>query len=225
MNNKTFGLLLLNLFLFNFVHSDDLTVSDILKKMRENESKISDLQLQISQQVEFTNVKEKYESESKLIYKKPRKIYYEQYRPQKIQVVSNGNKLFLYNEVNKQVFVDNWKSWKGIDYFIPGFFDQKGNISYLEKYCEIELKNKESNLYVLYIKPKKKIAKSKYFSDKFEFYLWIDDKEFYPRKSKFMSDNVVSTTEIKSWGININPEEAIFEFKIPENVEVLRLPK
>jgi outer membrane lipoprotein-sorting protein len=208
-----------------YLVADEITVNEILNKMQEYENKINILEISFKQNIEFVNVGEKYETECRLVYEKPKKLYYEQNKPQKIQIISNGNNLFLYNPSYKQVFVENWKSWKGIDYFIPGLFTHEGNTKYLKKYFNIKFDKKEDNFYVLYITPKKKYEKSKYLDGKYQFYLWIDEKEYYPKKFKFQSETVISTTEILDWQINTAIDEKIFQFTIPEDVEVLRLNK
>lgn len=205
------------------VFSDEITVEDILDKMQAAESQIKDLKFKFTQEIEFKVVGEKHRIEGELIFKHPGRIVYKQIKPREQLIVSNGKKLWIYNPVTRQVYVDKWKNWKGITYFLPGIFHKKGKISNLKKVFTIEIHATEDQNYVLHFLTKKKKKAVKYLPANFEFYLWVNKVDMYPRKSKFMAEDFICITEIKDWEINLNPPEDMFHFKVPEGVEVFKL--
>jgi len=198
-------------------------LDEILDTLDEKEKTINDLQFNFTQTVTFELVKETHSVTGKLVFKKPNKIYYQ--IPNQL-VVSDGKKMWIHNLETNQVFVDLWKNWKGISYFIPGLFNPKGKITDLKKFYKFSLYKEEEDNYVLLLIPKEKVKASLDIpTEKFEFYLWISKKEFYPVKSRFISENIICDTEINNYEINISPKDEIFEYKIPESAEVLRLFK
>ena len=199
------------------------TVEQLLSGMQAYEQTIEDVRLEFTQEIEFTSVKEKYVTESIVVFRKPDKLWFEQLSPQVMKIVSNGKKVYVYNPVTNQVFTDLWKNWKGIDYFLPGFFSSKNQVPYLQKYFDITMLDMEGGSYVMRIVPKKQFEKSKYFPGKFEMYMWVDGKELYPVKGKYVSESVTCVTEVKSWQINRKPDSSMFEFKAPKDAEYLKL--
>ncbi len=210
-------------FLFFTGISSGSKLSEILDSLDEKEKIIDDLQFNFTQVVSFEVVKETHTVSGKLIFKKPNKIYYQ--IPKQL-IISDGEKMWIHNLETNQVFVDLWKNWKGISYFIPGLFNPKGKITDLKKVYKFSLYKEDQENYVLLLIPKEKVKASLDIpSEKFEFYLWISKKDLYPVKSRFISENVICETEINNYEINIGPEDTIFEYKIPEGAEVLRLFK
>jgi outer membrane lipoprotein-sorting protein len=203
----------------------EVTVEDILDKMQAAESRTKDLKFKFTQEIEFKVVGEKHRIEGELTFKYPNKIVHKQIKPREQLIVSNGKKLWIYNPVTRQVYVDKWKNWKGITYFLPGIFHKKGKISNLKKVFTIEICQDatEKKNYVLHFLTKKKKKAAKYLPGKFEFYLWVNKVDMYPRKSKFMAEDFICITEIEDWEINLNPPEDMFHFKVPEGVEVFKL--
>jgi len=198
-------------------------LSEILDTLDEKEKTINDLQFNFTQTVSFELVKETHSVTGKLVFKKPNKIYYQ--IPNQL-IVSDGKKMWVHNLETNQVFVDLWKNWKGLSYFIPGLFNPKGKITDLKKVYKFSLYKEDEENYVLLLIPKEKVKASLDIpSEKFEFYLWISKKDLYPVKSRFISENMVCDTEINNYETNLSPQDEMFEYKIPENAEVLRLFK
>ncbi|MFN3966342.1 MAG: outer-membrane lipoprotein carrier protein LolA [Endomicrobiia bacterium] len=193
-------------------------------ELEEKEKAIYNLQFNFAQTVYFDIVKETHSVSGKLVFKKPNKIYYQ--IPNQL-IISDGKKMWIHNIETNQVFVDFWKNWKGINYFIPGLFNPKGKITDLKKVYKFGLYKEDEENYVLLLIPKEKVKTSLDIppGEKFEFYLWISKKDLYPIKSRFVSENIVCDTEISNYEINTGVKDEIFEYKIPEGSEVIRLFK
>ncbi|MDI6641979.1 MAG: hypothetical protein QME68_06695 [Elusimicrobiota bacterium] len=124
------------------------------------------------------------------------------------------------------MFVDLWKNWKGISYFVPGVFNPKGKITDLKKIYNFSLETEENGCYLLLLVPKQKVKVALNIpEEEFKFYLWISKESFAPVRSKFVTETVICTTLIKSYKTNLNPPNELFKFKIPPDAEVLRLFK
>ncbi|PIV52391.1 MAG: hypothetical protein COY53_01365 [Elusimicrobia bacterium CG_4_10_14_0_8_um_filter_37_32] len=216
-------------FIFIFLCSviNAIEIDEVLENIQKKENGISDLKVKIIQRIEFKEVDEKHTIRSEVTFKKPDKILLIQQDPESKTIVSDGKKLFIYSPLTKQVFVETWKNWKGISYIIPGIFNPEGRIQDLKKNYVFELLNEEKDAYVILLKPKrtKKIVlrTKKHLPERFEFNMWISREDFLPVKSKFISQTVVCITELTDWQVNLEPPDELFRFKIPADVEVLRL--
>ena len=199
------------------------SVEDILDGMKAAEQDIRDARFSFSQEIELKVVAEKHFVEGELVYKQPRSIYHRQIKPVEQISVINEKELIIYNPATNQVYVDTWKNWPGITYFVPGIFNRKGSIKDLEKYFEFRLFADEEEFYILHVVPADKKKVKKYFKEQFDFYLWVDKKDMFPRRSKLISEDVVCVTDIKDWEVNTDPDDEIFEFEIPEGAEVIKL--
>ncbi|MBU0952489.1 MAG: outer-membrane lipoprotein carrier protein LolA [Elusimicrobia bacterium] len=204
----------------------------ITAKMAENEANLKSIQIEFSQEMDLKIVNEKNVFSGQLFFKSPDKIYYQTFtstandRAKQI-IVSNGDKLWFYNIEGNQVFVDKWKNWKGIGYFLPGLYNPKGKITDLKKQYGFTLDSEDEKNYVLLLMPKKKLktALEPQLGGNFRFYLWISKTDYFPVKSRFEAENITATTEITSYKINPEVSNYKFDFKIPAGAEVLRLFK
>ncbi|MBU2568065.1 MAG: outer membrane lipoprotein carrier protein LolA [Elusimicrobia bacterium] len=198
----------------------------ILSNMAEKEKGIESIQLEFIQIMKFAATADTQTMSGGVIFKRPNRIYYRIYSPAEQIVVSDGKKLWLYNLSTNQVFVDLWKNWKGINYFIPGIFNPKGTVSDLKKYFNFELLSEEAGDYVLKLVPKEKVAADLHIMPgEFEFRMWVSTATFHPRKSMFLSENITVETDIIKYEVNVSTPDALFDFKPPADAEVLRLFK
>jgi len=205
-----------------------IEIDEVLENIQKKENEISDLKVKIIQKIEFKEINEKHTIRSEVTFKRPDKILLIQQDPENKTIVSDGKKLFIYSPLTKQVFVETWKNWKGISYIIPGIFNPNGRIQDLKKNYVFELLEQEEKAYVISLKPKKKVKTKKHLPEEFEFQMWVSKEDFLPVKSKFISrvgldETVVCITELKDWQVNLEPSDELFRFKIPADVEVLRI--
>jgi chaperone LolA len=205
--------------LFNtllFSQTNPMAVDDIIKKMGQAESKITDLKIKFVQTIDFMTIADKQKIEAELMYKKPDKIYFKQTFPQEQLIVSENNKLWLYNPASDEVYTGTFeKNWSGIQYFIPGVFNPTGKTDQLSKNYKIELSSVEPNSYVVLLTP---ISTDIMF----KFFLWIDKKTYLPQKSRFISEAVYCKTEITSFETNLNLDNKLFKFKIPKTAKIVK---
>ena len=210
------------------------SIEKILNQIADKDKETVDLELQFTQEIEFSVFKETRTIEGKVVFKRPNKIFYQLFSPSQKNtiadvpqqtVVSDGKRLWIYNHQTNQVFIDLWKNWKGIAYFIPGIFNPKGKISELKKIYNFRLVGEENGSYLLLLEPKQRVRSALNLPREFKFYLWVSKEDFVPVRSKFVTEGVICTTSIDSYKTNLGPEDELFKFKAPPDAEVLRLFK
>jgi chaperone LolA len=207
----------------NPVLGEATRIEDVLDRMQSVENQIKDLEFSFTQDIEFKTVKESYRLEGGLLFKQPNRVVFDQSAPVKQKLVSDGKRLWVYSPEKKQVYIDKWKKWKGITYFLPGVFYEEGRMSKLRKNLVIKLDSEDEKNYVLYIVPKKDKKINSYFPGGFEFYMWVDKADMYPKKTKFISRDFQCVTDTKEWKINTGLKDDLFKFSVPEGVEVFHL--
>ncbi|OGS21390.1 MAG: hypothetical protein A2252_05405 [Elusimicrobia bacterium RIFOXYA2_FULL_39_19] len=233
MNRKIPVIALLVLLNTAFVIAQEkITVDSILEQMTQKEKNTETIELEFIQSVYFLVIKETNAMSGKIIFKRPGKINFQVFASTAVNevkqtIVSNGDMLWIFNVQANQVYVDKWKNWKGIGYFMPGMYNPKGKTSDLKKYFNFTLIEETAESYKLLLKLKKNIDMGPQLPIKgaFDFNLWISKKDLNLIKSELINENVTVVTGIKSYKINEKYADDVFNFKIPQDAEVLRLFK
>ena len=111
-------------------------------------------------------------------------------------------------------------------YCNPLFSDDFETLCF-KKIYDFSLYDEEKDYYVLLLTPRKrtKAMLREYPLEDFKFHLWISKKTFQPVKSVFITENIVTLTDLKDYNTEADIPDEDFEFKIPEGSEVLRLFK
>ncbi len=187
-----------------------MSAEDIAKKMQEKWKEIKDYSG--VQSISVTMFGKKTSAEYDFVFKKPNKFWMLD-KTHKMLTVSNGKKIWSYDEKNKTVIVMNITSnfqafsinYSGIIRDILNKYDVKllgdGNVAGRE--C-----------YVISLKPKKGEINE-------TIKMWIDKKFWMPLKTEISMKGMNIVTEYKKLKINTGVSDDLFEFKPPEGVKVI----
>jgi outer membrane lipoprotein carrier protein len=154
-------------------------------------------------------------AEGNLTVKRPGKMRWQYKIPDDQTIISDGHTMWIYRPADNQVMVG-----KAPEYFAEG----KGagflsDIRQIRKGFRIETRKAENEAYYrLRLVPKKKSAE-------------LSDVILSIEKSTFQIDQVVTHNDygdetqitLSDYHFNLNPDESLFTFEIPEGVDVVRM--
>lgn len=194
------------------------TLDEILQKMEEADSKITDLSFSFKQEVLITITKEKSSINGSAVFKKPDLFKIEHSKPEKQIVISDGKKIFFYQPGFNQVMIDNWDSFSGKSGFPGGIFNFSSAVPELRKNYDISLLEDAEKYYVLLLKMKKERHQD------IEITLWISKESYIAEKTEMRTETVVTTVTISKIKTNKNIKDSVFRFKIPKGAQILTSP-
>lgn len=194
-------------------------LDEILKKMDEADSKITDISFSFSQEILITLTQEKSNITGEAIFKKPDLFKIEHSKPEKQIVISDGKKIFFYQKEFNQVMIDDWKSLSDKGNFPKGIFNFSSTISELKNNYIFLLSEKDEtekyHVLLLILKSQPKDIKIK---------LWVSKETYLCEKTEMSSETVISTVTISDIKTNKDIKNSVFRFKIPKGAQIISSP-
>jgi outer membrane lipoprotein carrier protein len=215
MKNKLSLFLFFLLCIYNLSFADKL--DDILKKMEESDSKITDLSFSFNQEILITITQEKSNITGNAVFKKPDLFKIEHVKPEKQLVISDGKKIFFYIKEYNQVMIDDWKSLSEKGNFPKGIFNFSSTISDLKNNYDILLVQEEEKNYILLLKTKEK-------QQNIKIKLWVSKESYLAEKTEMATETIISTVNIFDIKLNKEIKDSFFRFKIPRNAQIITSP-
>lgn len=159
-------------------------------------------------------------SYGKVRYKKPKRLYMEFEPPRDEVDIADGEYLWIYHPQGKQV--EKYRLAKGdtkeLDFFQFGY---EGSVRKAREnyYIELVSEDIENAPYILKLIPKGMDPPPQYS----EIRLWIEEGLWLPvRMELYESDGeVINRIELRDIKLNLPIKDALFQFTIPEGVEVV----
>lgn len=199
--------------------SSQTTLNEILEKMEEADSKISDVSFSFTQEILVAITQEKSVITGVAVFKKPDLFKIEHLKPEKQTVVCDGKKIFFYQKEFNQVMIDDWKSLSEKGNFPKGIFNFSATISGLKNNYYVSLSENDAaeKYYVLLLTLKNQ-------PQKMEIKLWISRETYLCEKTEMKSETVTSTVTISDIKTNKGIKDSLFKFKIPKGVQIISSP-
>ncbi len=192
-----------------FLGCVQMSAEDIAKKMQEKWKEVEDYSG--VQSVTVTMNGKTSSAEYKFVFKKPNKIWMLD-KTHDLLMVSNGKKLWSYDEKNKTVVVMNVSNFQA---FSMNYSEIIKDI--LDKF-DVKLLGEEKvagrNCYVISLKPKSGLINE-------TIKMWVDKTFWMPLKTELSMKGMKVVTEYKNLSINTGVSDDLFEFKPPEGVKVV----
>ncbi|MFH1541046.1 MAG: outer membrane lipoprotein carrier protein LolA [Elusimicrobiota bacterium] len=193
------------------------TLDELLKKMEDADSKITDISFSFKQEILITITQEKSNITGKAIFKKPDLFRIEHLEPEKQIVISDGKEIFFYQQKFNQVTIDDRNSFSDRGNFSKGIFNFSATISTLKNNYNILLSKEDetSKYFVLLLTMKDQTQDTK-------IKLWISKETYLCKKTEMCSNTIVSTTILSNTKINKGIKDSLFRFKIPKGAQIIR---
>ncbi|MEE9584828.1 MAG: outer membrane lipoprotein carrier protein LolA [Candidatus Brocadiales bacterium] len=167
-------------------------------------------------------------SEGTLRYKKPRKLRLEFEPPRNEIDISNGEYFWIYKPEEKQV--EKYKLAEGDTTELNFFeFGYEGSVEKAKKNYSIEIvsdpdaegsEENDTGIYILKLTPRPSAVEMPQYN---EIILWVDDGIWLPVRMELYESEGEVINRIELWEIKINEplDDDIFQFEIPDGVEVI----
>jgi outer membrane lipoprotein carrier protein len=186
--------------------------------MEKADAGITTLSFSFTQEITYTLTSESQTVIGDIIFTKPDSIYFKQQKPLDQVIIANKKKVWIYTPSYNQVVTDTWKKWvnngvipNSITTFSSGWGD-------MEKNYVFGFESEDDQFYILNLKPKKK--------DHFDWSIemWVDKKDYCPRKILLYGENVRIKTQCDNYKINPVINKALFDFVPPKGTDVIEMP-
>jgi len=206
------------IFMLNANMCFSLSVEEIINNLTEvMNNKMDTFQSDVEQIIYVSDMESSQSMKGSITLKKPNKIYLNYTEPFNQLVISNGKTIWIYFPNMKQVIVQDISETKNKEYFLFQFnylVDSIKNKFKMKILKEEELDGKEA--VVIELTPKDENAEFIKING------WFDKKRWLPL-SFSVYYNEISNISITFKNSKLNPDikSDIFEFKIPEGVEVI----
>ncbi len=167
-------------------------------------------------------------SEGTLRYKKPKKLRLEFEPPRNEIDISNGEYFWIYKPEEKQV--EKYKLAEGDTTELNFFeFGYEGSVEKAKKNYSIEIvsdpdaegsEENDTGIYILKLTPRPSAVEMPQYN---EIILWVDDGIWLPVRMELYESEGEVINRIELWEIKINEplDDDIFQFEIPDGVEVI----
>ncbi len=205
----------ITLILLNGVNTWAITVNMLLDKMQQKNAQFESLQAHFVQKTTLTTgLKRKKRMEGIVYLKRPKMMRWDYTSPERYHIISNGERIWFYDEGQKQVMIGN----------INKFFDKHLlyalflNIKNVAKFFNTSLKETKTE-FVLTLIPKQSQINSKRIK------VWIKKKDYQIKGLEFedLYGNQ-NRIDFQNFTYNKSFRNDFFEFKPPPKVEVIKLP-
>jgi chaperone LolA len=186
-----------------------ISFDEVVNLLKDREQNISNLSFSFTQNISSKG--EKSSVSGKLMFKKPNKFVVENMKPVKQKIITNGEKVWIYNPSRKQVAIGNASYIFGQDNFMH-FFGFIFNFEEWQKNYECSFVFEEKDVYALSMKSKKR--KNLIVN------LKISKQDVFPREIELKMEDLVVVTKIDKLDTKTELLDSNFEFNIPKKIEV-----
>lgn len=221
IRHRTFAICVVLLFSITLVSTEELTtLTGLLEKISEKDKQIADLKFSFTEEIKIALTGEKYKIFGSVVYKKPNKLRFETLPveesnfPQQT-IVSDGKKVWIYTPKQKQVIVEKWSNLNRYRFVPEEIFHYVDSARNLQKNYQLEFLGLDNDFYLLTLTPKSR--------KEIKISFWVSKDTYLPQRMELIAETVTMKTELKDIEINTNPEKTLFQFKVPEEANVLSL--
>ncbi|OGR88429.1 MAG: hypothetical protein A3A86_08275 [Elusimicrobia bacterium RIFCSPLOWO2_01_FULL_60_11] len=201
--------------------SQELTVPELQRKIREQDKTLSSAQFEYVQEMRSSQSPEVVRSKGRAYYRKPQMLRIEQESPERQIIVTRGKDVFIHTPRFNQVLKDSWKNWSRKNSFLPGLFGSSGTLERLEKDYTWKMENSEDlngeETVVVRLKSAVKGAGD-------GLTLWLGAGDFVPRKALVESEGWSLATSLLSLKLNTALDPGLFIFALPRGAAVIKVP-
>jgi outer membrane lipoprotein-sorting protein len=226
MTKVLFPFLLAFVVLLSSVPLDAQSVSggrdleSILDEMERANQNFTSLEAEVTYTRSIFLLEEEEVSYGKVRYKKPKKLHMEFESPRDEVDIADGEFLWVYHPQGKQV--EKYRLAKGetkeLDFFQFGY---EGSVIKARENYLIELVSggEENMPYVLKLTPKEMEPPPQYS----EIRLWVQEGQWLPIRMELYESGgeVINRIELREIKLNRPIKDALFQFTVPEGVEVV----
>lgn len=196
-----------------------ITVDQLFQHLQRKYASLKDLKANFSQSTIFQPLgasnRQEIKGEGIFYLKKPRMMRWDYIEPEKQHIISDGKKVWIYLEEDRQVMVGPSTSVLDKRLLSSFFMDTKG----IKDEFSVTLKEKGENIELTLI-PKVLQPNLK------SLYIWLKKKDYQIIKV-FTIDSYGNTTTIMFTKILFNPglPVSLFRFSPPKGIEVIKMPQ
>jgi chaperone LolA len=190
-------------------------LSEFFFKLEQSDKKTSTIKADFVQTVSFGLTGEKQKIVGTVFLKKPNSLYINQKTPQEQRIYINGKTITIYTPSERQAVIDAWRNSINED-FSPVSIVNFGNFwKDIRKTNNITFEGRDNSSVIIKIQP----LKSKDMSAK----IYISKVSMLPEKAIINSGITEVEIVFRNYSLNPGLSKDIFKFKIPSNVEVIKL--
>ncbi|MFQ5901088.1 MAG: outer membrane lipoprotein chaperone LolA [Thermodesulfobacteriota bacterium] len=198
------------------LNKEDATLA--IERIKELQKDIEAITARVSQKKSSKLTEKDIETEGTITLKKPNLLYWEVEIPERVIIVVDGKRLWVYHpalkEVKRELLSRNVAARYTMDFFSSSM---EMSIEKLEKRFEVAVYHPSDN-YVFELRPKSKIA-AKYLT---VIYIWYREKDGVPVRFEVVGKkNNRTVTDLNKVSINPDIEKELFHFKVPEGVKII----
>ncbi|MDR2251691.1 MAG: outer-membrane lipoprotein carrier protein LolA [Endomicrobium sp.] len=191
---------------------------DFFTKLEQSERKINTIKAEFVQTIFFESTGEKQKIVGTVFLKKPRSIRITQitpYQDQEQRIYIDGKTITIYTPNERQVIIDTWKNSIDRDFSLGYIVNFGSSWREMKKTNNITLNGYDDNRVIIEIQS----LKNKSFNAK----IYITKTNMLPDKAVINCEGTKIEVVFKNY--IVNPELAIgtFNFKAPNNVEIIKL--
>ncbi|MDR1104147.1 MAG: outer membrane lipoprotein carrier protein LolA [Endomicrobium sp.] len=188
---------------------------DFFTRLEQSGKKISTIKVEFVQTISFESTGEKQKIVGTVFWKKPGSIYITQQAPQEQRIYVDGKNITIYTPNERQVIIDTWKNSVDRDFSPASIVNFGSSWREIKKTNDITLDGYEDNCVVIKIQS----LKNKSFSAK----IYIAKTSMLPEKAVITSEGTKIELVFKNYIVNPELAVATFNFKAPNNVEIIKL--
>lgn len=196
----------------------NMALDEIVSKLQKNYQTMRDYRANFSQETKIKAYPRSQKSSGEVFYKKPGRMRWNYEKPEKREIVTDGKTLWMYTPSLNQVMKADF-SMTNQSRTAQAFLSGMGN---LKEDFNIAFDNEagEGADYRLILTPKDEAEALK------SLVITVDSSNFNIKRSE-MTDLYDNVTIVTFNGLKMNSglDDSIFDFKMPEGVEIVTPPK
>jgi outer membrane lipoprotein carrier protein len=195
-------------------------LDEILTQVQANYEKINDFYAKFAQEATVRALNQVEKAEGEVWFKKPGKMRWNYYKPDKQEIVSDGRTIWLYNHEEKQV-VESPLTEVVDTPTTTTLLSGLGNVKkqFNASFSKVGFPDEDG--YLIDLTPKEDKSEEKY--DKVT--IAVDKKDMMV-KTIYLYDPFGNLTKVRLRDIEINKgiPDSLFNLKVPKGVEVIKAP-
>jgi len=209
---------------FARLNADEVKLDNILRNLEKNDQTMVSVKFNYTQEISYSLTNEVQRNSGEMIFAKPNDIYFRQNNPLEQIIVSNGKKVWIYTPSYKQVIVDVWSRWINSGILPNSTLSLNLNWTEMKSKYSFEYIGLDEGSYLLLLSPlKTKNSGTSGDGDNWKLKIWIDPTDFKPVRTDLIGENIKVMTRISEYTRNAQSDKSIFNFKVPDGVEVMNM--
>lgn len=192
-------------------------LNQVLGELANREKTMNILQFDFTQEINFTEMKNKTTVVGEAIFGKAGKLRITKQLPVKQVTVSDGKKVWVYNPTASQVWLGSSKKWLESSSLPKGMIPFNNYVADLQKNFNLvldqEKKNVEDEIQIV-AEPKNKTLG-------YKMRLTVSTHSWLPVKMVYLSDSAEVETLLSKHQVNPSIQDSVFRFTVPKGTDVI----